>query len=223
MIAYVRKSPSAVSFTTSLAVHIVFVAAALIVLPKAQSTLPLGVNRKGDATYIELGSTTIVRKPVVKVVEDKDPNAILVKRKKEKPKKVEEQTKVADAAKSATTPTQFGSATGTAESGPLGVANGIEVSERERYIYELRRLIDGRKIYPSLARRMRQTGKVVMKFEILKDGQIQNVKVAEPSAHDRLNVAAAELIGGIHAFKPLPDSTKSERMTVTVPVDYALF
>lgn len=211
----------AVSVVISVALHVLLVFAAFLI-PHSKSPLPIGVNRRGDATLIELGSSSPSRKASPRVSRNEED--IVVKTKVAPKKKLEEeqQNKVAktDANQSEA---RFGSATGTAESGELGVANGSEVSERERYLYELHRLIDGRKVYPSLAKRMRETGKVLVQFDILQDGQIQNVRVTSPSSHARLNEAASQLIAGIKAYRPLPKSAGRESLSVTVPVDYSLF
>ncbi|RYZ75264.1 MAG: energy transducer TonB [Proteobacteria bacterium] len=200
--------------------HVALVFAALLI-PQSKSPLPIGVNRRGDATLIELGSSTPSKKTAPRVSRNADDIVV----KTESPAKKIDEDEQKRVAQTSTTQTdaQFGSATGTADSGALGVANGSEVSERERYLYELHRLIDGRKVYPSLAKRMRQTGKVLVQFEILKDGEIQNVIIKSPSSHERLNEAASQLIAGIKHYRPLPKSAGSDRLSVTVPVDYSIY
>lgn len=214
-------STSTITFSASLAAHGLLVVSMLFV-PQLKSPLPLGVNRRGDATLIELGSTVSTKKSTPQVSKNADDIVIKTKVTPKKKKEEEREEKVARAADSKQD-AQFGSPDGTAETGPLGVANGSIVSEKERYLYELHRLIDGRKIYPSIAKRMHQTGKVVVKFVILKGGEIQNVEILTPSSHERLNEAASNLIAGIRAYKPIPASAKTEKLSVTVPVEYGLY
>lgn len=219
--ALVFPSTSTITFSASVAAHALLVASMLFV-PQLRSPLPLGVNRKGDATLIELGSTTSTKKSTPQVSKNADDIVIKTKvaPKKENGEKPEEKVARLNESKQEA---QFGSPDGTAESGPLGVSNGSVVSEKERYLYELHRLIDGRKIYPSMAKRMRQTGKVVVTFVILKSGEIQNVEILNPSSHERLNEAASQLIAGIRTYKPLPASEKAGKLNVTVPVEYGLY
>jgi periplasmic protein TonB len=105
---------------------------------------------------------------------------------------------------------------------PIGEASGTKLSEADRYIYELRRFIDLRKTYPSLARKMRQEGQVIVRFEVLRDGKFTNIELTTPSQHERLNAAARELIASVNVYKPLPVSIASERLLVTVPLTYSL-
>ncbi len=219
---FALPSTQAITFSASVAAHALLVVSMLFV-PHLKSPLPLGVNRKGDATLIELGSTTSTKKSTPTV--SRNPDDIVVKTKMtSKTKSPEERDQKVAKASDSKQEAQFGSPDGTTESGPLGVQNGSVVSERERYLYELRRLIDGRKIYPSMAKRMRQSGEVVVKFVILKSGEIQNIEIAKPSHHDRLNEAASQLVAGIRTYKPLPASVASatSSLVVSVPVEYRL-
>lgn len=90
------------------------------------------------------------------------------------------------------------------------------------YLYGLRRLIDERKIYPPLSRRMGETGKVLISLEVLKSGAIQGIQLKQGSLFARLDQAALEAVSAVEKYKPLPDSVKSEKLTVEVPIEYSL-
>ncbi len=109
-----------------------------------------------------------------------------------------------------------------AATGPAGRSDGVEVAEIDRYLYELRLTLEGRKTYPTLSRRLREAGEVLVEFTVLKDGSIQAVNVVRPSPFARLDEAAQTLVAGLGHFKPLPDSVQRADLTVKLPIRYAL-
>ncbi len=115
-------------------------------------------------------------------------------------------------------------AAGAAKSaaGPVGARDGVEVAEIDRYLYELRLTLEGRKTYPTLSRRLREAGEVLVEFKVLKDGSIQAVSVVRPSPFARLDEAAQALVASLGHFKPLPDSVRQADLTVKLPIRYAL-
>lgn len=107
-----------------------------------------------------------------------------------------------------------------ARSGPVGEANGQEVPEIQRYLFELRAILEKRKTYPTLSRRLREAGEVLISFKVLRDGTITSIALAGASAHDRLNEAAMQLVSGLGKFRALPENR--EELSVKIPVRYAL-
>lgn len=119
------------------------------------------------------------------------------------------------AAPAATAPT-------AAAQGQVGRSDGVEVAELDRYLYELRLTLEGRKTYPTLSRRLREAGEVLVEFKVLKDGSIHAVNVVRPSPFARLDEAAQTLVASLGHFKPLPDSAQRADLTVKLPIRYAL-
>lgn len=117
-------------------------------------------------------------------------------------------------------PSTFGVASGAADSGRLGTANGTSASEKERYSYELRLLLESRMVYPPLSRKLKESGEVLVAFEILKDGRIQEVKVKNASRHARLNQAALSLVNELGKYRPLPDSVGVASLQLEMPLRY---
>ena len=115
--------------------------------------------------------------------------------------------------------TAFGAKT---DAGEVGVEHGVDASVLERYLYELRVLIAQRKTYPAVSRRLGETGRVVVKFEIDRNGRIEQAGVQTASRYSRLNEAALKLIGQIERYKPIPESHRATRLEVEVPIDYVL-
>jgi protein TonB len=149
------------SFAISLALHLAFIGFFWVSrsLTPSFEDAPEGVFRKGNPTWIEVGSFQEqafekAKKPKVVPVKTLDPDAITLPAEKraEKEERIERKTDVP-------AETTFGHAEGTATEGELGVEGGRKASLRERYIYELRLLLEGRKVYPNLSRSMRETGR----------------------------------------------------------------
>ncbi len=119
-----------------------------------------------------------------------------------------------------------GSLAGTSAQGALegreGVANGIEVSPEQRYLYEIKKLLERRKRYPMLAKKMGQTGKVTMRFTLAQDGSLLTTEIVEKTPYDSLNQAALDLVKGIHGLKPFPQEIQRGSWSITVPIEYVL-
>lgn len=119
-----------------------------------------------------------------------------------------------------------GSLAGTSDKGALegreGVANGIEVSPEQRYLYEIKKLLERRKRYPVLARKMGQTGKVTLRFTLAQDGSLLTSEIVEKTPYDSLNQAAHDLVKGIHGMKPFPEEIQRTSWSITVPIEYVL-
>lgn len=176
---------------------------------------PKGVFRKGDAVAVELLSRHSHSQKEVRA----EPRPVQVAKRSEIKKKASKK-KIQRARKKKIS--QLGFKKGTQLHGQLGRPDGFEANAKERYLYELRVLIENRKVYPAIAKRLRETGRVVVEFEILKDGHIQGVRLARPSHFDHLNNAAIQLIASIEKYRPLPKSIPGEKLSLKIPVEYVL-
>lgn len=105
---------------------------------------------------------------------------------------------------------------------PLGESDGVEVAARDRYLYELRLMIERRKIYPPIAKRRGETGRAVLQFSIDRDGSIHDAVISASSGFMSLDQASLQLIAELKSFKPFPDSIESEEIRTTVPIEYSL-
>lgn len=99
-------------------------------------------------------------------------------------------------------------------------------SEREEakktYLAYLRETIDGRKIYPKNAKRLRQTGVVSVMFTVLADGTITKVSVAESSGFTLLDSAAEEILTGLEKVRPFPKELAVSKFEITLPISYTI-
>jgi protein TonB len=88
------------------------------------------------------------------------------------------------------------------------------------YKSELRAMIEKNKYYPTMSRRLGQTGTVVVAFTLLEDGHIIDVRIDSPSHYDRLNESAVEAVKKVERFKPIPKEIGETKMAIKVPVKF---
>ena len=88
------------------------------------------------------------------------------------------------------------------------------------YKAELRARIDQNKYYPSMSRRLGQTGTVVVAFTLLHDGNIINLRIDKPSRYERLNDSALDAVKKVERFKPIPKELGEGQMDIKVPVKF---
>ncbi len=224
------RAKSVAPFALSLALHGAFAGAMLFSFGSKVIDMPIGAYRFGDSSAIELVSIPAAKPAIAKAPARELEGDIVVAKKEKKieaaPAPTPEPTlaKTEMEAPNAGAPVLgagFADGTSTA-AGPLGHENGVEVGIRERYLYELRRVIANRKTYPSVSRRLGETGRVVVKFVVDKSGKIGSLGLHTPSHHARLNDAAVKLVSQIDQFKPFPTGESAESLSVEVPIDYVL-
>ncbi|MFW3340962.1 TonB family protein [Aliarcobacter butzleri] len=186
-------------------------------------------------TKISLNSVSIVEpQPVVEPTPEPivEPQPIIekpkpVKNKPEKPKKehkkpvekVVQKEEVAEVVAAVPPPTK----TPPKEevSAPSINQNQIDTIET-KYLAKVRATIEKNKIYPKAAKRLNQTGKVNVNFDILKNGEIRNVKVLGKSSFAKLDEASIELLIKISNFDEIPEELKKSVWNVTIPIDYSI-
>lgn len=115
-----------------------------------------------------------------------------------------------------------GSSSAGATAGSEGVAGGAKVTAEERFLYEVRILLEKRKRYPVMAKKLGQSGKVTMRFTLAADGSLLASEFVDKAPYDLLNKAASELVQGIDGLKPIPQELQRTSWVITVPIDYVL-
>lgn len=90
------------------------------------------------------------------------------------------------------------------------------------YLSNIRAKIEKHKRYPKIAKRLKQTGDVVISFDILKDGQIANIQIVCSSKFERLDSASIELLSDIGAFEAIPSELKKEIWNIQIPISYQI-
>lgn len=203
-----------------------FVFADMLITPPAKEEI---------VTKISLNSVSIVEpQPVVEPTPEPivEPQPIIekpkpVKNKPEKPKKehkkpvekIVQKEEVAEVVAAVPPPPK----TEPKEevSAPTMNQNQIDTIET-KYLAKVRATIEKNKIYPKAAKRLNQTGKVNVNFDILKSGEIRNVKVLGKSSFAKLDEASIELLIKISNFDEIPEELKKSVWNVTIPIDYSI-
>ena len=202
-----------------------FVFADMLITPPAKEEI---------VTKISLNSVSIVEpQPVVEPTPEPivEPQPVIekqkpVKNKPEKPKKehkkpVEKIVQKEDVTEVAAVPPPTKTPPKEEVSAPSINQNQIDTIET-KYLAKVRATIEKNKIYPKAAKRLNQTGKVNVNFDILKSGEIRNVKVLGKSSFAKLDEASIELLIKISNFDEIPEELKKSVWNVTIPIDYSI-
>lgn len=209
------------SVVISAGIHIgLFLLAVTLGSAPTSVPLPVGVELKyGDGGAVEAPKEMAVT-PASKV------KAAVVADTSEAPAINSEKVEKAAAVQELPTGKTRGSLAGTSDKGALegreGVVNGSEVSPEQRYLYEVRKLLERRKRYPMMAKKMGQVGRVMVRFTLAQDGSLQESEIIEKAPHESLNKAAQELVQGIDKMKPFPEEIQKTSWVITVPIEYSL-
>ncbi|UFH58298.1 energy transducer TonB [Sulfurovum mangrovi] len=90
------------------------------------------------------------------------------------------------------------------------------------YIALVKAAIEANKYYPKRAKRLKHEGVVTLRFTILADGSISNIKVIGASNYTRLNAGAIETLKRVGKFKPIPEKLGMKRWEIDLPINYTL-
>lgn len=90
------------------------------------------------------------------------------------------------------------------------------------YLLKLRKKIEKNKIYPKRAKRLNQEGKVVVAFEIAKNGKIRSISLRNGCSYKRLNNAAIKLLEQIAMFDPIPNELNKNKWAIEIPINYSI-
>lgn len=86
----------------------------------------------------------------------------------------------------------------------------------------IKQKIEENKRYPLLARNKGIEGDVWVKFEILKNGKVKNIKVVKSSHHQILDKAAIESIKKANPFPPFPEGLKERSLIINICLRFEL-
>lgn len=81
---------------------------------------------------------------------------------------------------------------------------------KENYMTKLRKEIDKNKKYPNTSRRLKEEGKVIVSFRVLKNGQFTNMRILKGSSKKRLNKAALNALLLTNKFEPFSKELKDK-------------
>ena len=90
------------------------------------------------------------------------------------------------------------------------------------YLAKVQAKIEKNKVYPKVAKRLNQTGKVIVSFDILKDGKITNIKIIDKSKFEKLDEASIELLTNIGFFEAIPNELNKTVWNIQIPINYQI-
>jgi protein TonB len=96
------------------------------------------------------------------------------------------------------------------------------MNAENKYLSELRQLLESKKEYPMAARRMGHRGRVVVRFVLERDGRVRLAEIVQASSSEILNRAARGLIDGLQDVKPFPKEVALAEWAVVVPIEYQM-
>ena len=97
-----------------------------------------------------------------------------------------------------------------------------KVSPLFYYQQLIKQKIEENKRYPLLARNKGIEGKVWVKFEILKNGKVKDIKIVKSSHHQILDKAAIESIKKANPFPPFPEGLKESSLIINICLRFEL-
>lgn len=203
----------------SLAIHAVFLLFVVFLHPSQPNLSPRGSTSVEEATVVifagsEVGRNRAPRLEPLKRARDhgtipagKDPQGDV-----SLPSKVSEGV-----------PSDAGSLHTQSNPKGLGTADGDpNANPLERYLFGLRQAIESKKVYPSLSRRMGETGKVLVILKLLRDGTVQDVRLKGSSRYARLDQVALDAVSAVEKYRPIPASIPENELIVEVPIEFKL-
>lgn len=90
------------------------------------------------------------------------------------------------------------------------------------YASEVARELNRHKVYPEISLKLRQQGRVKVRFHVDRSGSVLMAEILEKSPYDPLNSAAKRLIEEIRSFRPFPEEVKATSMLFEVPIEYTM-
>ena len=101
--------------------------------------------------------------------------------------------------------------------------NKAELDNLENiYLSKVKAKIEKNKTYPKAAKKLNQTGIVVVSFDILKDGKIINIRIIKNSNFEKLDSASIELLTNIGFFEAIPNELNKTVWNIQIPINYQI-
>jgi protein TonB len=93
---------------------------------------------------------------------------------------------------------------------------------RERYLSNLRATIERHRGYPLAARRRHLEGTAILRFSVMRNGQLSGVQLARSSGEGLLDTAALNAVRAVEIFPAAPLDVEGEQFTLELPVVFHL-
>ena len=90
----------------------------------------------------------------------------------------------------------------------------------KKYKTELREEINKNKTYPTISRKLKEQGKVIVSFRVMKNGLFENIKLSSSSNIKRLDEAALNALYETKKFKPFENEINKEFVDFELPLEF---
>lgn len=90
----------------------------------------------------------------------------------------------------------------------------------KNYISELREEINKNKSYPSISKRLKEQGKVIISFRVLKNGLFVNINILKSSNYQRLDNAALDALSITKQFREFDKEINKEYLDFELPLEF---
>ncbi len=90
----------------------------------------------------------------------------------------------------------------------------------KKYKTELREEINKNKTYPTISRKLKEQGKVIVSFRVMKNGLFENIKLSGSSNIKRLDEAALNALYETKKFKPFENEINKEFVDFELPLEF---
>jgi TonB family protein len=105
---------------------------------------------------------------------------------------------------------------------PRGVPNIVDKGALKSYIGQVQRSVEGAKRYPEASRRAGRQGKLKVQFTILKNGEVDNVRLLTETPYPNLNREAMAAVKRAAPFTGFPNSIMGQSLKVVLPFRFEL-
>ncbi|MDZ7818675.1 MAG: TonB family protein [Aliarcobacter sp.] len=100
--------------------------------------------------------------------------------------------------------------------------NNQEQEYIDKYASKLRDEINKNKTYPTISKKLKEEGRVVISFRVLKSGQFTNIKILISSNKERLDKAALNALYDTKEYESFDQSINKEFLDFELPLEFKL-
>ena len=163
----------------------------------------------------------IVKKEIVKepIKKEKSINKPIIKEQKEKVQKVEKELVIAQNQVVQNEPTKEIEQEIEKQ---IPKVNNQEKLYIDKYASKLRDEINKNKTYPTISKKLKEEGKVILSFRVLKSGQFTNIKILVSSNKERLDKAALNALYDTKEYEAFDKSINKEFLEFDLPLEFKL-
>ena len=92
----------------------------------------------------------------------------------------------------------------------------------DEYGKKLREEINKNKTYPTVSKKLKEEGKVIIRFKVLKNGKFEDIHILVSSNKERLDKAALNAVYDTKEFIPYDDKIQKEFIEYNLPLEFLL-